>query len=326
MTKEESIKELLMSSGFMVINKKIMKIFGAEGAVLLSCFVEAEEMFADEEGWFFQTIETIIEQTGITRHSQDKYIKKFEELGVLQKEVRGLPAKRFFRLNYSKIDEMLTEQIQKEKKEKRINNNNMKTTMLKTSNYVDEFDKNKEHIYKEHKDIDSLQKKDANLNYNENFSEQIEEIINYLNNRTNKSFSVKSKETVKLIKGRLNEGYNVEDFKKVIDNRCEKWLNDEKMKEFLRPSTLFRPSNFENYLNDVKQVENENKIEKEKKFIEKYKGILLPKNLKPDRFLELYKQKNGEDINFEKMELKYEQLVKKWQKEFEEKRRGALYE
>lgn len=84
------------------------------------------------------------------------------------------------------------------------------------------------------------------------------DIISYLNEKANKSFKTNSKETIRQINGRLNEGYKLEDFKKVIDNKTSDWLNNDKMNEYLRPKTLFRPTNFENYINETqtKQVSN----------------------------------------------------------------------
>ena len=74
-------------------------------------------------------------------------------------------------------------------------------------------------------------------------------IIEYLNNKVNKKFSYKSESNRKLIKARFNEGYKLEDFIKVIDIKSNEWINDEKMKSYLQPSTLFRGSNFDKYLN-----------------------------------------------------------------------------
>ena len=74
-------------------------------------------------------------------------------------------------------------------------------------------------------------------------------IIEYLNNKVNKRFSYKSESNRKLIKARFNEGYKLEDFIKVIDIKTNEWINDEKMKNYLQPSTLFRGSNFDKYLN-----------------------------------------------------------------------------
>lgn len=75
-----------------------------------------------------------------------------------------------------------------------------------------------------------------------------EEIVQYLNQKTNKNFKHTSKVTQRHIKARLAEGFTVNDFKQVIDNKCSDWLRDQKMKEYLRPETLFG-TKFESYLN-----------------------------------------------------------------------------
>ena len=74
-------------------------------------------------------------------------------------------------------------------------------------------------------------------------------IIEYLNKKVNKKFSYKSVSNRKLIKARFNEGYKLDDFMKVIDIKTNEWINDDKMKNYLQPSTLFRGSNFDKYLN-----------------------------------------------------------------------------
>lgn len=75
-----------------------------------------------------------------------------------------------------------------------------------------------------------------------------EEIVQYLNQKTNKNFKHTSKVTQRHIRARLAEGFAVNDFKRVIDNKCNDWLRDQKMKEYLRPETLFG-TKFESYLN-----------------------------------------------------------------------------
>lgn len=76
------------------------------------------------------------------------------------------------------------------------------------------------------------------------------EIIDYLNLKTNKNFKPNAKATQDFIKARLKDGYSIDDFKKVIDNKCYQWLGTEQ-EQYLRPETLFRPSHFESYLNEV---------------------------------------------------------------------------
>lgn len=75
------------------------------------------------------------------------------------------------------------------------------------------------------------------------------EVISYLNARTGKRYSAKTAAHTKFINGRAAEGYTLEDFKKVIDNRVEAWGKDKKMCEYLRPTTLFAPTHFSEYLN-----------------------------------------------------------------------------
>lgn len=80
-------------------------------------------------------------------------------------------------------------------------------------------------------------------------SDTIKEIVDYLNTKTSKKFSPKTAETKRAISARLKEGYTIDDFKKVIDNKVSDWTDGD-MQKYLRPQTLFRPSNFEAYLNE----------------------------------------------------------------------------
>ena len=75
-------------------------------------------------------------------------------------------------------------------------------------------------------------------------------VIEYLNDKANKQFKASSKATARLVKGRFCEGYTVADFKKVIDTKAKEWLNDPHWQKYLRPSTLFNATNFENYLQE----------------------------------------------------------------------------
>ena len=84
------------------------------------------------------------------------------------------------------------------------------------------------------------------------------EIIEYLNEKTGKSISYRSNGNKKLIRARINEGYTVEDFKKVIDNKVNDWFgkgikfsNGKPAENYLHPSTLFIPKNFDKYLNEA---------------------------------------------------------------------------
>ena len=87
------------------------------------------------------------------------------------------------------------------------------------------------------------------LNTNNTKYSQVEmDIIDYLNKKTSKGYKY-SKTSLKYIRGRLNEDFTLKDFKTVIDNKTDEWLNDKKMNQYLRPKTLFSQDKFEGYLN-----------------------------------------------------------------------------
>lgn len=74
-------------------------------------------------------------------------------------------------------------------------------------------------------------------------------VITHLNQKTGKSFRVQAKSNQEHIDARIADGYQVSDLIAVIDNMVPRWMGDPKMEQFLNPTTLFRPKNFEKYLN-----------------------------------------------------------------------------
>lgn len=83
-----------------------------------------------------------------------------------------------------------------------------------------------------------------------------EEAIGFLNERTRKNFHARHPngdptKALIAVESLLRKGYSLTNIRQVIANRCLKWRDDPKMEEFLRPETLFRPSNFSNYLGEL---------------------------------------------------------------------------
>ncbi|MCD9070458.1 conserved phage C-terminal domain-containing protein [Staphylococcus chromogenes] len=73
------------------------------------------------------------------------------------------------------------------------------------------------------------------------------DVIDYLNERTGKQYKSTTKKNQTVIRARSDEGFNLEDFKKVIDNKVAEWKGTD-MEKYLRPETLFG-TKFEGYLN-----------------------------------------------------------------------------
>ena len=76
------------------------------------------------------------------------------------------------------------------------------------------------------------------------------EIVQHLNETLGTNYSHKTASTASAIKARLGDGYTLEDFKIVHVKKHSEW-NGTEQQRYLRPSTLYRPSKFEEYLNQV---------------------------------------------------------------------------
>lgn len=60
---------------------------------------------AFKQNSFFHSSETIFQETGIKKHSLNSIIKRFEQLGYLTVEVKGMPRVKYFIVNFVKIYE-----------------------------------------------------------------------------------------------------------------------------------------------------------------------------------------------------------------------------
>ena len=92
-------KNILTGSSYWVLNKTLVAILGLDTAFFLSNLAEAESLFQSKDGWFFQTKDTMESVSGLSRHKQDSCIKQLKELDFIKLELRGMPSKRWFRLN-----------------------------------------------------------------------------------------------------------------------------------------------------------------------------------------------------------------------------------
>lgn len=147
---EKTFKQLLMSSNYYTLNKQIVKTLGIEPAFLLTILIEASDGLADDEGWFYQTIETLEELTGLSRHKQNKIIQDLIEASILIQENRGTPCRRFFKISFQEIENLVFKKTE--------------TSLLK----IDKLDCKKLTNYSVKKSQTSLLKIDNNKEHNIN--------------------------------------------------------------------------------------------------------------------------------------------------------------
>lgn len=81
-------------------------------------------------------------------------------------------------------------------------------------------------------------------------SPQVVEVIDFMNKLYGRKFDASSPSTTKNLKERLKK-HDVETIKRVVANRYAEWKDDAVMCKHLNPTTIFRPSKFDKYLEDV---------------------------------------------------------------------------
>ena len=89
-------------------------------------------------------------------------------------------------------------------------------------------------------------------------------VIGFLNEQAGTAYKVDDAENVRLISDLAHKGYTEDQMKDVVAKKVDSWLGDPKVEQYLRPKTLFRPSNFETYLNEPDSARKK-KLDKERK-------------------------------------------------------------
>lgn len=100
--------DVFSSDGWIPVNKKLAHEVGIEGAIIYGELTRKEKWYKDndkiqEGGWFYVTEKDLEESTAIKRKGQDRGINALVKIGLIEKKLMGLPARRHFRL----IDEGL---------------------------------------------------------------------------------------------------------------------------------------------------------------------------------------------------------------------------
>jgi len=103
MDKNKTVKELLLSENYIQLNKLLIHAIGLHESILYCELCSRKKYFEDkdllsEDGYFFNTVNDLYAGTGITEKQQRAAIKNLTKLKLLNVVVKGLPAKRYFKI------------------------------------------------------------------------------------------------------------------------------------------------------------------------------------------------------------------------------------
>lgn len=111
------ILQLISTSNFITVNKDLIKELGLEEAILLGELASEYDYWNNkneiEDGYFYSTIENIEEKTTLTAYKQRKCLENLKSKGIIDIQIRGIPAKRYIKINEEKVIEIFNNKLLK---------------------------------------------------------------------------------------------------------------------------------------------------------------------------------------------------------------------
>lgn len=166
-----NILQLISTKNYITLNKDLIKLLGIEEAIILGELASEYEYWENknqlEEEYFYSTIENIENNTTLSEHKQRKALNNLKEKGIIDLKIKGMPAKRYIKINQDNVLKLFNSQFLKilgtssEKNEEqdiknfRTNKNNIINNNSNNNIYNNNIINNiqKEEINKEEKDI-----------------------------------------------------------------------------------------------------------------------------------------------------------------------------
>lgn len=116
-----SILQLLSSESTRIYSVPLARRISVNGAIVLQEMIRwhlyyAERGELDSEFMFYVTAPKMEESTALTEREQSTAINHLKRLGLIEQKNKGLPAKRFFRVNVEAIEQLFVEQASQKRK------------------------------------------------------------------------------------------------------------------------------------------------------------------------------------------------------------------
>lgn len=114
---ENNILNLVAGDNYIIVNRTLIKNLGLKEAVILGELASEFNYYKknnllDENGYFYSTIENIEENTGLSRSQQKTVLDKLKELEIIDVIVKGIPAKRYVKINAFRLISQYAEKLQ----------------------------------------------------------------------------------------------------------------------------------------------------------------------------------------------------------------------
>jgi len=130
-------KSILASTPFLIINKHLLLSVGVDASLVLSDLIQKEQYFKDScqdnDGYFFNITNDISCSTTLSYYQIKQAISVLEKWGMIKVILKGVPAKKHFKIDKSQILNFLNTSIQKTSI---LDCENFNNKILKNSNSI----------------------------------------------------------------------------------------------------------------------------------------------------------------------------------------------
>lgn len=269
-SKNMNILSLLASDNYIVINRDLLKKYGINVALML-CELASEYNYFDqngklENGMFYSTIDNINERTGLSKYQQSEALKVLDNIGIVKSVVKGIPAKRYFKIDVEELAKQIVNTSPSSCKEngklageKLETKNNNRKLINKSNNLKDKESKKEDtnNTQIEHVEKTTCRKKKKTISYDEQINEytQNEDLQNALKAFLQMRSFIKKPMTeyaLKLMLKKLDELGNNDTTKIAILNQSitHNWqgifpLKDEYTKQEKQPEKKYDQNGYE---------------------------------------------------------------------------------
>lgn len=133
--REKKLLTQFASNNYGLYNKTLAKKIGLHESIFLGEIISEYDYWnrmhsLTDDGYFYSTVENVMESTTLSDYQQRSIIKHLVELKILNVRVAGMPAKRYFKINEEQFYAILLE-------DDKDADNNLESTSSKETCYKD---------------------------------------------------------------------------------------------------------------------------------------------------------------------------------------------
>lgn len=113
--REKKLLTQFASNNYGLYNKTLAKKIGLHESIFLGEIISEYDYWnkmhsLTDDGYFYSTVENVMEATTLSDYQQRSIIKHLTELKIIDMKVAGMPAKRYFKINEERFYEILLDE------------------------------------------------------------------------------------------------------------------------------------------------------------------------------------------------------------------------